>query len=120
MCEKEVLLGAWYGNVRSMSAICAAAGRPARRARQPNSPYAAAAAGAESGRQATGSHSMGIAWHGIGMACCTARVAQHLVFGSCQNTSFPAMCPSVRHLSTRPQPSAVQCHGMRCANDVSA
>ena len=61
MCEKEVLLGAWYGNVRSMSAICAAAGRPARRARQPNSPYAAAAAGAESGRQATGSHSMGMA-----------------------------------------------------------
>lgn len=107
VCEKRrgVLLGAWYGNVRSMSAIFAAGPASKESAGQPNSAYAAAAAGRV--RQTTGSHSMGMAWHG--MACCRPRVAQHLVFGSCQNTSFTAMCPSD---TSRPARSRLWCNGM--------
>jgi hypothetical protein len=64
----------------------------ARRIRRPAQLCAYAAAAGSRVRQTTGSHSMARAWHG--MACCTPRVAQHLVFGSCQNTSFAAMSPS--------------------------
>lgn len=115
VCEKSrgVLLGAWYGNVRSMSAIFAAGPASKERAGQPNSAYAAAAGGRV--RQTTGSHSMGVAWHGLLQAAgsTASRVWQLSKYVVHSHVS-------VRHLSTRPQPSVVQWHGMRCANDVSA
>jgi hypothetical protein len=115
VCEKRrgVLLGAWYGNVRSMSAIFAAGPASKESAGQPNSAYAAAAAGRV--RQTTGSHSMGMAWHGLLQAAgsTASRVWQLSKYVVHSHVS-------VRHLSTRPQPSVVQWHGMRCANDVSA
>jgi len=82
---REGVVGVWYGNVRSMSAICAAG--PASKESAPAQLSVQPQRQAESGRQRAR-----MAWHG--MACCTLRVAQLLVFGSCQNAPSTAMCPS--------------------------
>jgi hypothetical protein len=55
---REVVVGVWYGNVRSMSAICAAG--PASK-ESDASPTLRAAPAAGRVRQTTGSH--GMAWH---------------------------------------------------------
>ena len=103
VCEKRrgVLLGAWYGNVRSMSAISAAGWLARREHASPTLRMQ------PQRRQSQADNGLAWAWHG--RACCTPRLAQHLVFGSCQNTSFKAMCPSD---TAQPARSRLWCNDM--------
>lgn len=106
VCEKRSAR-AWYGNgnVRSMSAIFAA-GRPSKENAQasPTMRTYAAAAGSRVRQTTADSHSVGMAraWHGLLHAAgsTASRVWQLSKYVVHSHVS-------VRHLSTRPQPSVV-------------